>query len=270
MPSPRRILLLLASLVGAAVIGWIAAASMAPETRARASRQAEDQQVELLMQQLQEQDELSEAERGLLLERLVTQERLQEAEVVLQAWLTGRSTARELTLFKAELQRRNGQPEAARRSLQHLLRLHPSDLQVLQLMVLLDQEQGRHLQAIAELTARFKGLEPGQRLEIGLLLADLLRQSGSDQTAMRLYGQLATENETDAKPLLALALLRQEQGNSEAVQTMLKQPRERRGANERIHPLINVVAAQLGLSAARSTGSEPSSATASLEGSDRP
>jgi len=186
MPSPRRILLLLASMVGAALVGWVAAASMAPETRARSTRQAEDLQVELLMQQLQNQEELSEAERGLLLERLVTLERLQEAEVVLQPWLSGRSTPRELTLFKADLQRRNGQPEAARRSLQHLLRLHPNDLQVLQLLVLLDQEQGRQHQVTAELTARFKGLEPGQRLEIGLLLADLLRQSGSDQTAMRL------------------------------------------------------------------------------------
>ena len=266
MPSPRRILLLLASSVGAALVGWVAAASMAPETRARSTRQAEDLQVELLMQQLQNQEELSEAERGLLLERL------QEAEVVLQPWLSGRSTPRELTLFKADLQRRNGQPEAARRSLQHLLRLHPNDLQVLQLLVLLDQEQGRQRQVTAELTARFNGLEPGQRLEIGLLLADLLRQSGSNQTAMRLYGQLATENKTDARPLLALALLRQEQGNSEAVQTLLKQARERRDANGRLHPLIDDVAAQLGLSAARSTGSEPSpsSATASLEDSDRP
>ena len=270
MPSPRRILLLLASMVGAALVGWVAAASMAPETRARSSRQAEDLQVELLMQQLQHQHELSEAERGLLLERLVTLERLQEAEVVLQPWLSGRSTPRELTLFKADLQRRNGQPEAARRSLQHLLRLHPNDLQVLQLLVLLDQELGRQGQVTAELTTRFKGLEPGQRLEIGLLLADLLRQGGSDQTAMKLYGQLATENKTDARPLLALALLQQERGDSEAVHTLLKQARERRDFNGRINPLIDVVSAQLGLSAARSTGSEPSSATASLEGSDRP
>ena len=236
MQSPRRILLLLMSMVGAALVGWITAASMAPETRARGSRPAEDQQVETLMKQLQGQDELSEAERVMLLERLVAQEHLQEAEVVLQPWLSGRSTPRELTLFKADLQRRNGQPEAARRSLQHLLRLHPNDLQVLQLLVLLDQEQGRQRQVTAELTARFKGLEPGQRLEIGLLLADLLRQSGSDQTAMRLYGQLATENKTDARPLLALALLRQEQGNSEAVQTLLKQARERRDANGRSIP----------------------------------
>ena len=270
MPSPRRILLLLASMVGAALVGWVAAASMAPETRARSSRQAEDLQVELLMQQLQNQEELSEAERGLLLERLVTLERLQEAEVVLQPWLSGRSTPRELTLFKADLQRRNGQPEAARRSLHHLLRLHPNDLQVLQLLVLLDQELGRQGQVTAELTNRFKGLEPGQRLEIGLLLADLLRQGGSDQTAMKLYGQLATENKTDARPLLALALLQQERGDSEAVHTLLKQARERRDANGRINPLIDVVAGQLRLSAARATASDQPSAKAFQEGSDRP
>ena len=270
MPSPRRILLLLASMVGAALVGWIAAASMAPETRARSSRQAEDLQVELLMQQLQDQNELSEAERSLLLERLVALERLQEAEMVLQPWLSGRSTPRGLTLFKAELQRRNGQPEAARRSLHHLLRLHPNDLQVLQLLVLLDQELGRQGQVTAELTTRFKGLEPGQRLEIGLLLADLLRQGGSDQTAMKLYGQLATENKTDARPLLALALLQQERGDSEAVHTLLKQARERRDANGRINPLIGVVAGQLRLSAARATASDQPSAKAFQEGSDRP
>ncbi len=76
------------------------------------------------MQQLQNQEEVSEAKRGLLLERLVTLERLQEAEVVLQPWLSGRSTPREPIMFTADLQRRNGQPETARRSLQHLLGLH--------------------------------------------------------------------------------------------------------------------------------------------------
>ena len=270
MPSPRRILLLLASIVGAAMVGWIGAASMAPETRARGHRQAEDQQVELLIKQLQDQQDLSQAERVLLLDRLVALERLQEAEVVLQPWLYGRSTPREISLFKAELQRRNGQPEAARRDLQLLLRLHPNDLQALQLLVLLDQEQGRHRQATADLTTRFKGLEPGQRLEIGLLLADLLRQGGSDQVAIKLYGQLAKENMNDARPLLALALLQQEKGDAEAVHTLLKQAGERRDANGVIHPLIDLVAGKFGLSAARSTASEQPSATAFQEGSDRP
>ena len=214
---------------------------MTPETRARASRLADDQQVETLLRQLQDQQDFGEAERRLLLERLVAMERLQEAEVALQPWLAGRSRPRELTLFKAELQRRNGQLEAARHSHQHLMRLHPNDVQVLQLLVLLDQEQGRHHQATAELTTRFKGLEPGQRLEIGLLLADLLRLSGSHQAAIKLYGELAQEDANDARPLLALALLRQEQGDREDVHALLKQTRERwdlNGRNNHLHQCV--------------------------------
>ena len=71
MPSLRRILLLIASVVSVGLVGWIAAASMAPETRARASRLADDQQVETLLRLLQDQQDLGEAERRLLLERLV-------------------------------------------------------------------------------------------------------------------------------------------------------------------------------------------------------
>ena len=107
-------------------------------------------------------------------------------------------------------------------------------------------------------------------MEVGLLLADLLRQGGSNQAAMNLYGQLARENINDAKPLLALALLRQEKGDKEALYILLEQARERRDANGLIDPLIDVVAGQLGLSAARSTVSEQPSATAFQEGSDRP
>ena len=92
-------------------------------------------------------------------------------------------------------------------------------------------------------------------MEVGLLLADLLRQGGSNQAAMNLYGQLARENMNDAMPLSDLALLRQESGDEEAVHTLLEQARERRDANGLIDPLINVVAGQLGLSAARNTPS---------------
>ena len=141
---------------------------------------------------------------------------------------------------------------------------------MLQLLVLLDQEQGRHHQATAELTTRFKGLEPGQRLEIGLLLADLLRLSGSHQAAIKLYGELAQEDANDARPLLALALLRQEQGDREDVHALLKQTRERWDLNGRNNHLINVVAGQLGLSAALNTASEHPSTTAFEVGSDRP
>ena len=270
MQSPRRILLLLVSMVGAALVGWITAASMAPETSARGSRLAEDPQVESLMQQLQLQEELSEAERVLLLERLIALERLQEAEVALQPWITARSTPRELSLFKAELQRLNGQPEAAQRSLNQLMRLHPNDPQVLQLLVLLDQQRGRQIQATTELTTRFKGLEPGQRLEIGLLLADLLRQSGSHQEAVNLYRQLASEEPSNTRPLLALALLQQDLGRKKDVDALLKQARQRQDSDGRIDPLIDVLAGRLGLSAARNAASEQPGPTAMRADSGRP
>ena len=270
MQSPRRILLLLVSMVGAALVGWITAASMAPETSARGSRLAEDPQVESLMQQLQLQEELSEAERVLLLERLIALERLQEAEVALQPWITAPSTPRELSLFKAELQRLNGQPEAARRSLNQLMLLHPNDPQVLQLLVLLDQQRGRQIQAKTELTTRFKGLEPGQRLEIGLLLADLLRQSGSHQEAVNLYRQLASEEPSNTRPLLALALLQQDLGHTKDVEALLKQARQRRDSNGQIDPLIDVLAGRLGLSAARNAASEQPGPTAIRADSGRP
>ena len=141
---------------------------------------------------------------------------------------------------------------------------------MLQLIVLLYQEQGRHHQATAELTTRFKGLEPGQRLQIGLLLADLLLRGGSHQAAIELYGELAQEDANDARPLLALALLLQEQGDREAVCALLKQAGERWDSNGRNNHLINVVAGQLGLSAALNTTSEHPSATAFQEGSDKP
>ena len=87
---------------------------------------------------------------------------------------------------------------------------------------------------------------------------------------MQLYGELAQEDANDARPLLALALLRQEQWDREAVHALVKQARERWDANGRNNHLINVVAAQLGLSAALNTASEHPSTTAFQEGSDRP
>jgi predicted Zn-dependent protease len=150
------------------------------------------------------------------------------------------------------------------------MRLHPNDPQVLQLLVLLDQHQGRQSEATAALTARFKGLEPGQRMEIGLLLADLLRQGGSPQTAKTLYHQLAEEEPTNPRPLLALALLLQEQGHGQETQALLKQARQRRDANGLTDPSIDRLAGQLGLSTARNNSAEQRGSTGIRAGSGAP
>ena len=97
-----------------------------------------------------------------------------------------------------------------------------------------------------------------------------MRQSGSPQTASQLYRQLAEEEPTNTKPLLALALLKQEQGYGEESQALLKLARQRRDANGRIDPLIDVLAGQLGLSTARNSSAEQRGATAIRAGSGEP
>ena len=77
---------------------------------------------------------------------------------------------------------------------------------------------------------------------------------------------MGRENVNDAMPLLVLALLRQERGDEEAVNTLLEQARKGRDANGR----IDAVVGQLGLSAARNNASEQPSAIEFWEGSDRP
>ena len=72
----------------------------------------------------------------------------------------------------------------------------------------------------------------------------------------------------DERPLLALALLRQDRGDEEAVNTLLEQARERRDANGLVDPMIDVVAGQLGLM--QPVAPLQPSAMAFQEGSDRP
>ena len=79
---------------------------------------------------------------------------------------------------------------------------------MLKLRVLVEIQDGRTTQALQLLTERFENRGPGTRGDLGLLLADLQRQSGEVNTAADLYLQLAEESPRDVKPLLALAMLR--------------------------------------------------------------
>ena len=71
------------------------------------------------------------------------------------------------------------------------------------------------------------------------------------EAAAALYMQLATESPKDARPLLALAMLRQEQGRGKEVQALLQEARERRGQGDRPDSLIDELASSWGLRAAR-------------------
>lgn len=250
MLRARRSLLLITALAAAGLAGWIAAFSLAPQTSARGSRAVVDREVSQLLEQLK-QGNLDGQERQQLLERLLLLGRYSEAVLVLQPWLDQQPGSLSLRLLMADLLRLTGDSAEATRELDQLLRLHPNNPEVLQLQVLVDLQEGRANAAIKRLSGQFSARAKGQRLELGLLLADLQRQGGQTEAAAALYMQLAAEAPKDARPLLALAMLRQEQGRGQEVQALLQEARERRGQGDRPDSLIDELASSWGLRAAR-------------------
>ena len=251
MQGTRRILLLGLSLLAAASFGWLASAWVAPQTSARGSRVVVDKDVEDLLDTLRVNGDLPKPERKQLIERLLALGRLQEAQLVVQPLWDEQPRPVSLALLMADLRRLNGDPDGARADLNQLLQLKPDLPKALELMVLLDWQEGRQVEAAQALQKRFEAKERGQRLEIGLLLADLQRQQGDPGAAATLYRQLAEEVPGDARSLLALALLRQEEGHAEEVQALLHQAKLRRVGPGKTDPLIDGLAASWGLTAAR-------------------
>ena len=153
-------------------------------------------------------------------------------------------------MLLAELHRNNNDRAAAERELRQLLNLSPSRIEALQLMALLQLEQGRGGQAQSQLKSliekgRKPALQPGV-LPLSLLLGDLQQRMGQQAEAAATYTKLAAEFPRDPRPMLALALLRQEQGNTKAAQEALAQARMRQPGSKDTR--LDQVAASWGIS----------------------
>ena len=97
-------------------------------------------------------------------------------------------------------------------------------------------------------------------LAIGLLLADLMQRQGDLPAAAQLDQQLSEQFPRDARPWLALALVRQQQGDGQASQRALVQARSRLGGQGAQR--LDQVAVSWGLANLR----EPSGAPARSSG----
>lgn len=263
MPRPTRMLLLGLSLVSASFLGWSLAASLTTQSSALGNQTNDDLQAEELLDRQGAQGELAPNTRRKLLERLLARGRFEDALLVLQPWLAEQPRSLNLALLSADLQRLTGNIDGAVSELKQLLGLHPLDAQVLQLLLLVEQTNGNGEQALKDLQKRFNGQQPGTRLELGLLLADALRLKGQPQVAEQLYGQLANESPSDIRPPLALALMKRDEGEVEAVQALLQEARRRQGraADGENADLIDQLAVRWGLSAARLHPTKPTTPT---------
>jgi len=230
--NARGLLLSLGALVlvGGSLAGgwWLGQRSRGAESNR--SRAAVERQADQLRQNVLD-GSASEAEQQRLVQLLLVLNQQQEATALLEQLADQQPRRWQLRLLLAELHRNNNDRAAAERELRQLLNLSPNRIEALQLMALLQLEQGRGSQAQAQLKALIeKGRKPAlqpQVLPLSLLLGDLQQRMGQQAEAAATYTKLAADFPRDPRPMLALALLRQEQGDTKAAQEALAQARTR-------------------------------------------
>ena len=209
--------------------GWWLGQSGAPSATAR-SRVALERQVDQLQERVAA-GTASAADRQRLLELLLALGEQRQATQLLEQMADQQPDRWQLRLLLAELRRNGNDRSGAERELRQLLNLRPDRLEALQLMTVLQLEQGRGSQARTELSALLeKASKPTvqpQALGLGLLLGDVLQRQGQQANAAALYLRLAGAFGKDPRPLLALALLRQEHGDSKGAQEALALARAR-------------------------------------------
>ena len=172
-------------------------------------------------------------DRQRLLSLLLGLGRQAEAIALLEQMADQESGRWPLRLLLADLRRNANDRSGAERELRQILNQDPGQIEALQRMALLQLEQGRGSEARTQLQGLLKkaqtpSLQP-QALAIGLLLADLMQRQGDLPAAAQINQQLSAQFPRDARPWLALALVRQQQGDGQASQRALVQARSRLG-----------------------------------------
>ena len=183
-----------------------------------------EHEIEVLQRRLQA-GKASDAERQRLLELLVGLERRAEATALVEQFVQQQPQRWRLRLLLAELRREQNDPAGAERELQQLLNRQPDQVEALQLLALLQLESGRGSQAQMRVQAALnRASKPKvlpQALPIGLLLANLQLKRGQAAQAQALLSGLARDFPQDPRPLLARALIEQDQGQRAAAQASL-------------------------------------------------
>ena len=271
---------LLLSLGAIAVVGgslaggwWLGQHSRGANTSS--SQAAVERQADQLRQRLAE-GTASEAEQQRLVQLLLVLNQQEEATALLEQLADQQPKRWQLRLLLAELHRNNNNRSAAERELRQLLNLSPDRIEALQLMTLLQFEQGRGNEAQAQLKAQIeKASKPAiqpQVLPLGLLLGDLQQRMGQTAAAGATYTKLSADFPRDPRPLLALALLRQEQGDTKAAQEALAQARIRQPGRK--DSRLDRVAASWGISNLRqakpATGATPNQRAPIPQGTTEP
>lgn len=272
--TPRRARLwpplLAVTLLAAAAAGgwWLGSRQRLPAATLTPARARLDREVSTLRQRLV-REQASPADQQRLLELLVALNRRQEAIAVLEPLADRQPDRWSLRLLLAELRRDLGDRAGAQRELRMILNRRSDQMEALQLMTLLQLEQGQGRQAETQVTAAYqKAARPPvqpQALGLGLLLADLQQRRGQGNAAVATYRQLAADFPEDQRPLIALALLREQQGDRNGALDALNQARQRLRDPSKGDPRLDRLAASWGLASLRGPGAATPNRTGSGE-----
>ena len=252
-----------AALVGLSLAGgWWLGQRQGSQGAGTQGQAAVQRQADLLRQRVAD-GSATEAEQRRLLQLLLVLGQEQEATALLEQLADQQPQQWQLRVLLAELRRNGNDRSGAERELRQVLNLNPDRIEALQLLTLLQLEQGRGGQAQAQLKTLLekasKPLVQPQALPIGMLLADLQQQQGQKAEAASLYLKLAGDFPRDPRPLLALALLRQEQGDTKAAQEAMALARSRQP--DKPDPRLDQVAASWGLTSLRKAALSPKAAS---------
>lgn len=206
---------------------WLGQRSLGSRAVDASRLELEKQATRLLAEVSQVQ--ASEAQQQRLLQLLLNLDDKAEATVLLERMADQQPGRWGLRLMLAELRREQKDLSGAEREVRQLLNLKPDRIEALQLMALLQLEQGRGMEAEALLSKAHQQASQKKgstkALSTGLLLADLRQRRGQSAAADGLYRQLTLDHPEDPRPLLAQAMLRQQQGKTNEALNLLDRAR---------------------------------------------
>jgi len=256
MATPNRSRLgLWSSLVGVVVLmaaaggWWLGQHQQGPRGSTPKSRQlvAEASRLRLRL----DRQEASAAEQQRLLELLIGLNRKDEAIALLEPMADREPERWSLRLMLGELRRDQGDRAGAERELRMILNRQPDQVEALQLMTLLKLEQGQGGEAEAEVNKAYASATQGdvkpEAMGLGLLLAELQQRRGQNVQAQATYTKLASLFPDDQRPLLGLALLGHQLGQTQAAQAALAAARLRSKDPGKPDPILDKLAANWGL-----------------------
>ena len=256
-------------MVAALGVGWLLSELVHGQTSASPSRIEVDRQVRELLGRRNKQP-LSPVDERRLLERLLALGRLPESIVLVEEQVEARPKDWRWRLLLSQLELRQGNTKRAEIQLQKLIQLQPTNVEVLQAQALLRLQQGRPQEAIATVQEALANDNLTNRVTTGLLLADLQRQSGASNAALSTYKKLIKDNPKDARPLMAQALLMQEQGKREEALQLLATARKRQLAANTETQAIDALAARWGVVTNQTSPPSATAATETLKESELP